>query len=115
MRLYHLITTALFTLTASAAFADVTEQEAIQSQVASAMASADYAVKKCPNLKIDQEKIDSLVKRSGRTANELKASEEYMEQRDVIAGLEKGKQAALICVVLPNAHGGYARGVIIEK
>lgn len=100
---------------ATASLADVSEQEAIQAQVAGAMASADYAAKKCPNLQIDQGKIDSLVKRSGKTVAELKASEDYAEQRDVLAEMAKGKQAPMICMVLHSAHGGYARGVITEK
>jgi hypothetical protein len=112
---YYLPAIALLTLNVSTVFADVTEREAIQSQLASAMASADYATKKCSNLKIDQDKIESLVKRSGMTVAQLKASEEYTEQRDVLLGMEKGEQSRLICFVLSSAHGGYARDVIMEK
>jgi hypothetical protein len=105
----------LVVMTSSATYADATEQEAIQAQTASAMASAAYAAKKCPNLRVDQAKIDSLVARSGKTAEQLIASEEYIDQRDVILSMEKGKQGAMICLVLHRAHGGYGRGVITEK
>jgi hypothetical protein len=97
------------------AHAEVSEQEAIQAQLASALASSDYAAKKCPNLAIDQSKIDALAKRSGKTIAELKASEDYKEQQDVILSLAQGQQAALICVALPQSHGGYARGIITAK
>lgn len=95
--------------------ADSDEKEAIQAQLASALASSDYAAKRCPNLQIDHEKIAELTKRSGKTAAELRKSEDYEEQRDVIASMASGKQAPMICIVLPGAHGGYARGVITEK
>jgi len=106
---------AALALSLGAAHAEVTEQEAIQAQLASAMASADYAASKCPSLVIDRQKIESLTKRSGMTPAQLKASEDYVEQRDVIASLEKGKPVAMICYALSKAHGGYARGVISEK
>lgn len=106
---------AMLALSFGAAHAEVTEQEAIQAQLASAMASADYAAAKCPSLAIDRQKIESLTRRSGMTPAQLKASEDYVEQRDVIAGLEKGKPVAMICYALSKAHGGYARGVISEK
>ncbi len=113
---HHFLLTALFLIFSSTtAHANVTEQEAIQAQLASALASADYATKKCPNLLIDHARINALVDRSGKTLTELKASEDYTEQRDVILGMEKGKQAGLICFALPRAHGGYGRGIITEK
>lgn len=106
--------TSIFVLTMTAR-AEVTEQEAIQSQLASALASADYAAKNCRNLVINQSRIEELTKRSGKSLTELKSSEEYAEQRDVILGLEKSNQGHLICSVLSMAHGGYARGVISER
>ena len=99
----------------ASAHAGTTEQEAIQAQLASALASADYAQRKCPNLTIDQTRIDAVLKTSGKTIAELKASEDYAEQRDVILSMEKGKQAHIICTVLPSAHGGFGRGIITEK
>lgn len=95
--------------------ADAEEQEAIQAQLATAMASADYAARKCPRLRIDQAKIDSLMARSGKTAAQLRASEDYAEQRDVISALEQQQPARLLCALLPDAHGGYARGIITER
>ena len=100
---------------ASISAADSKEKVAIQAQLASVLASSDYATKKCPNLQIDNEKIAELTQRSGKTDAELRKSEDYEEQRDVIASMASGKQAPMICVVLPSAHGGYARGVISEK
>ena len=97
------------------ALADVEEREAIQAQLAAAMASADYAAKNCPKLRIDQAKIDALTARSGMSAAELRASEDYVEQRDVIRALETDQPRALLCALLPDAHGGYARDIISER
>jgi hypothetical protein len=100
---------------AADARADVTEQEAIQAQLAGALASADYATKNCPRLRIDRARIDELLARSGSTEAALRASEDYADQRDTIAALAKDQPKSLICALLPDAHGGYARGVIVEK
>jgi hypothetical protein len=94
MKIISLCTAILLAMvSSSAAYADATEQEAIQAQTASAMASAAYAAKKCPNLRVDQAKIDSLVARSGKTAEQLIASEEYIDQRDVILSIERVSRA----------------------
>ncbi len=94
------------------AFADSSEQEATQAQLAAVMASADYAAKNCPNLQIDQAKIKALAERSGKSAQQLRASDDYAGQRDVIVSMAGSPEAALICELLPSSHGGYARGII---
>ena len=99
----------------TAARADVTEQEAIQAQLAGALASADYATKNCPRLRVDRARIDELLGRSGATEAALRESEDYADQRDTIDALAKQQSKALICALLPQAHGGYARDVIVEK
>jgi hypothetical protein len=92
------------------------EPEAIGAQLASALASVDYAAEYYPSLVIDQEKIDSLAKRSGKTLAELRASEDYANQRDVILRMKKNeKQSPFIRIALTNAHGGYARGIISDE
>jgi len=100
---------------ADPARAEVSEQEAIQAQLAGAMASADYATKHCPKIRIDQAKIASLTARSGMSAEELRASEDYVDQRDTIQSLVESQPVALICALLPDAHGGYARGILTGK
>lgn len=95
--------------------AEVSDLDALRAQMSSTLASADYARKKCPNLTIDEERLQEQVSRSGLTLAALRATEEYAEQRDVIIAMEKTDQAPTICVVLPLAHGGYGRGVIVEK
>ena len=105
-----LLTGLVFVSSAVAAESD--EVEAIRAQLAAAMASSDYAQKKCPNLELDLQAMAELTQRSGLTAAELRKTEDYEEQRDVIASMASGKQAGMICMALPMAHGGYASGLI---
>lgn len=103
------------TLLCSTAHADVTEAEAIEAQLGSALASADFAAKNCPNLNVNDGKVQELLKRIQKTAADLRAGEDYEDQRNVVQQLEKQKGSAMICMVLPSANGGYARGVIQKK
>lgn len=102
-------------LMSTAAHADVTEAEAIEAQLGSALASADYAAKNCPNLGINDDKVQELLKRIGKTAADLRAGEDYEDQRNVVQQLDKQHGRAMICAMVPSAHGGYARGVIQKK
>lgn len=102
-------------LLGTAAHADVTEAEAIEAQLGSALASADFAAKNCPNLSVNDDKVQELLKRIKKSAADLRAGEDYDEQRTVVQQLEKQQGRAMICMVLPSAHGGYARGVIQKK
>lgn len=97
------------------AHADVTEAEAIEAQLGSALASADFAAKNCPNLTINDDKVQELLKRIKKTAADLRAGEDYEDQDKVVQQLNKQQGRAMICMVLPSAHGGYARGVIQKK
>jgi hypothetical protein len=112
MKLMRLCVTLLIVVYPAHGFADNSEQEAIRVQLAAAMASADYAAKNCPNLQIDRTKLKALIERSGKSEKQLRASDDYAEQRDVIVNIEKSPQAVLICQLLPMAHNGYARGII---
>jgi len=102
-------------LLCSTAHADVTEAEAIEAQLGSALASADFAAKNCPNLAINDDKVQELLKRIKKTAADLRAGEDYDDQHRVVQQLDKQQGRAMICMVLPSAHGGYARGVIQKK
>jgi hypothetical protein len=102
-------------LLCTAAQADVTEAEAIEAQLGSALASADFAARNCPGLGINDDKVQELLKRIKKTAADLRAGEDYDEQRTVVQQLEKQQGRAMVCMVLPSAHGGYARGVIQKK
>ncbi|HEX8613526.1 MAG TPA: hypothetical protein VF800_19780 [Telluria sp.] len=115
MKPAFLAAVALLSFSSGTALADVAEQEAIQAQVAGAMASADYAKAHCPNLTIDKERLDSQVKRSGMTADQLRASEDYADQRQVIESIASTDKAVMLCVLLPKAHGGYGRGILVGK
>ncbi|NHZ81715.1 hypothetical protein F2P44_20910 [Massilia sp. CCM 8695] len=106
---------ALLALSAGAALADVTEQEAIQAQVAGAMASADYAAAKCPKLGVDKERLAEQIKKSGKTAEQLRATEDYADQRNVVETMAKGEKGFMVCMLLARAHGGYGRGIVVEK
>lgn len=99
-------------LIASPAWAEVSEKEALIAQTASALASADYARKKCPNLVIDDAKIQSNLVRAESNLKQLRKDESYTEQRAVIAALEQQYNKNMICSLLPAAHGGYGRGII---
>jgi hypothetical protein len=90
-----------------------TDQEALISQTASTLASADYAREKCKKgVKIDEEKLASLIKRTGKTIDELRKDEDYADQVNAPKGVEKSADVATVCAVLPMAHGGYGRGVL---
>ncbi|NHZ65138.1 hypothetical protein [Massilia genomosp. 1] len=115
MKFAFLAAAALLASPCGLALADVTEQDAIQAQVAGAMASGDYATAKCPNLTVDKERLAEQIKKSGKTAEQLRASEEYAEQRDVIKTIAATDKALMLCVLLPQAHGGYGRAIVVEK
>ena len=97
------------------AHADVTEEEAIEAQLGSALASADFAAKNCPNLAVHDDVVQNQLRKIKKTAADLRAGEEYEDQRNVVHQLEKQHGRAMICVLLPSAHGGYGRGVIQKK
>ncbi|RSZ60660.1 hypothetical protein HF313_18840 [Massilia atriviolacea] len=115
MTLTHLTAAVVLAASCGAALADATEQEAIQAQVAAAMASADYAAANCPKLTVDKERLESQVKRSGMSADQLRASEDYDDQRQVIKSIAGTDKAAMLCILLPKAHGGYGRGIVVVK
>lgn len=115
MTLPSLAAAVLLASLSGAALANVTEQDAIQAQVAGAMASADYATANCPKLAVDQERLAEQIKKSGKTAEQLRATEDYAEQRDVIKGIAATDKAPMLCVLLPRAHGGYGRGIVVDK
>ena len=59
--------------------------------------------------------MQELLKRIKKTAADLRAGEDYDDQHKVVQQLNKQQGRAMICMVLPSAHGGYARGVIQKK
>ena len=89
-----------------------TDQEALIAQTAGTSASADYAREKCKNIKIDDEKLASLIQRTGKTIETLRKDEDYEDQVNALKGVEKSSGASMVCTVLPSAHGGYGRGVL---
>ena len=98
---------------AGGAHAEVTEQEAIQAQLGSALAAVDYVQKNCPRVTVNQARIDELAKRAGMTTAQLREGEEYAEQRDVQAMVERQQGKAMICALLPTSQrGGYTRGIL---
>jgi hypothetical protein len=65
---------------------------------ASAMAEADYyRSNPCTWWKVDEQAVRKVVAWSGRTLEELRASEEYREQRDAIMGTVKQFGAEMAC------------------
>jgi hypothetical protein len=96
-----------------AAHAEVTEQEAIQAQLGSALAAVDYALKNCPKITVNQARIDELALRAGKTATKLREGEDYAEQREVQEMVERQQGKAMVCAILPTSQrGGYKRGIL---
>ena len=95
--------------------AEVTDEEIIQAQIASTMASVDYAKRNCPNLLIDEELLKEQVELSNMSVEALRETEDYAEQRHVLLTMDKEGQEAMICLVLPMAHGGYGSDIIVSR
>mgnify|MGYP003613672146 CR=1 FL=1 len=106
------IVSAVLLCLAQAATAEVSDQDAIAAQLGSALGSADFASKLCPNIAIDTSRIDELAKRAKQTPEQLRKGENYAEQRDVVDAMAKQHGNAMVCMLLPKAHGGFARGVL---
>lgn len=110
----HVFTAVFCSVMAASTFA-ASDQEALVSQTASTLASADFARAKCKNIEIDEEKLALLVKRTGRTPEALRKDEDYDDQVNALKSVETRSGAAMVCMVLPSAHGGYGRGVLTKK
>lgn len=106
------IVSAVLLCLAQAATAEVSDQDAIAAQLGSAQGSVDFASKHCPNIAIDTSRIDELAKRAKQTPEQLRKGENYAEQRDVVDAMAKQHGNAMVCMLLPKAHGGFARGVL---
>jgi hypothetical protein len=102
-------------LAATAARAEVTRRDAIEAQTASALASADYAERHCPSLRLGQDKLDKNLREIKGTLAGLRATESYAEQVAALRSIEQSHGRAMICVVLPKAHGGYGRGIVAVR
>ncbi|SOC94357.1 hypothetical protein SAMN05216358_4566 [Rhizobium sp. AN5] len=65
---------------------------------ASAMAEADYhRSNPCKQWKVDEQAVKKVIAWSGRTLEELRASEDYKSQRDAIAGVARQYGADMTC------------------
>lgn len=65
---------------------------------ASAMAEADYhRSNPCAQWKVDEQAVKKVIAWSGRTLEELRASEDYREQRDAIKGVTKQYGIDMAC------------------
>lgn len=65
---------------------------------ASAMAEADYhRSNPCKQWKVDEQAVKKVIAWSGRTLEELRASEDYQSQRDAIAGVARQYGADMTC------------------
>ena len=106
------VVSAVLLCLAQAATAEVSDQDAIAAQLGSALGSADFASKNCPNIAIDTSRIDELAKRARQTPEQLRKGEDYAEQRDVVVAMAKQHGNIMVCALLPQAHGGFARGML---
>jgi len=101
-------------LVTAPAFADVTRRDAIEAQTASALASADYAQRHCPSLRIGWQRVEQNLKSIDGTVEGLRRTESYEEQDTALRSAEKQHGRAMVCMLLPSAHGGYGRGIILR-
>jgi hypothetical protein len=108
----NLFPIAIICIELSASAHAATDQEALISQTSSTLASADYARAKCKSVKIDEDKLASLIKRTGKSIDVLRKDEDYDDQVNALKGVEQTSGIAMVCGVLPMAHGGYGRGVL---
>jgi hypothetical protein len=104
----------IFCLVATPTLADVSRRDAIEAQTASALASADYAQRHCPSLRIGWQRVEQNLKSIKGTIEGLRRTESYAEQVTALQSVEKQHGRAMVCTVLPSAHGGYGRGVILH-
>lgn len=102
-------------LAATSARAEVTRRDAIEAQTASALASADYAERHCPSLRVDQARIETNLREIRGTLAGLRASESYDEQVAALRSVERNQGRAMVCLVLPKAHGGFGRGIVTVR
>ena len=107
-------------LAATASQADVTRRDAIEAQTASALASADYAGadyagRHCPSLRLGQDKLDRNLREIKATLTGLRATESYAEQVAALRSVEQSHGRAMVCTVLPGAHGGFGRGIVTVR
>lgn len=102
-------------LAATAARAEVTRRDAIEAQTATALASADYAERHCPSLRLGQDKLDRNLREIKGTLAGLRATESYAEQVAALRSIEQSHGRAMVCGALPKAHGGYGRGIVAVR
>lgn len=115
MRIARIALVLLSTLAATAAHAEVTRREAIEAQTASALASADYAERHCPSLRTGHDKLEKNLREIKGTLAGLRATESYAEQLEALRSVERSQGRAMVCLVLPKAHGGFGRGIVTVR
>jgi hypothetical protein len=91
------------------------DRDAIIAQTASALASADYAEKHCRRLRIDDDLIKENAREAETTVEALRADESYADQVAALDSVTKSNGSAMVCMLLPSAHGGLARGIITVR
>lgn len=102
-------------LAATASQAEVSRRDAIEAQTASALASADYAERHCPSLRLGQDRLDRNLREIKGTLAGLRATESYAEQVAALRSVEQSHGRAMVCVLLPKTHGGYGRGIVTVR
>lgn len=104
---------ALLALSVSAAADD--HKDAVVAQTAAALASADFAKRHCPNIRIDDALIAENAAEAEVTVEALRADESYTDQAAAVASVEKENGSVMVCMLLPSAHNGLARGILTRK
>lgn len=112
--LLHAPLVAVFAALTHGAIAD-DRKDALMAQTAAAMASADFARRHCPNIAVDTELINQNASDAGVTEDALRSDESYADQAAALESVAEQNGRTMVCVLLPSAHGGLARGIISAK
>lgn len=105
---------AAFGALAGGACAD-DRRDALIAQTAAAMASADFARRHCRNVLIDDALISENASEAGVTLDALRSDDSYADQAEALEMVANQNGRTMVCVLLPSAHGGMARGIISAK
>ncbi len=100
--------------------ASALDQEALEAQASSALASVDFARERCSMLRVQDAAVEKLITRTGKTRAYLVAHEDYVDQASVLLSVSKDSGLAMSCNALltlygPGASGSLRRGLLSQR
>ncbi len=107
-------------LLASFGNASALDQDALETQAASALASVDFAKERCNMLRVQDVAVEKLIARTGKTRAFLVAHEDYEDQASTLRIVSKDSGLAMSCHALltlygPGASGALKRGLLSKR